>query len=55
MEQVELITKIQGINRDLINYYNDKKALETLIALTKYIDAVNKFKLFFIMIIIYFV
>ena len=41
MEQVELITKIQGINRDLINYYNDKKALETLIALTKYIDAVK--------------
>lgn len=41
MEQVELITKIQGINRDLINYYNDKKALETLIALTKYIEAVK--------------
>ena len=41
MEMVELKTKIQGINRDLINYYNDKKALETLIALTKYIEAVK--------------
>ena len=41
MEMVELKTKIQGINRDLINYYNDKKALETLIALIKYIKAVK--------------
>ena len=41
MEQVELITKIQGINRNLMNYYNDKKALEALIALTKYIEAIK--------------
>ena len=41
MEQVELITKIQGINHDLMNYYNDKKALEALFALTKYIEAIK--------------
>ena len=42
MEMVELKTKIQVINRDLIKYYNDKQALEALIALTKYIEAVKK-------------